>query len=36
MDLKIADISAKDVMLEIDDAEFLDWCANNQYAQLWK
>ena len=24
MDLKIADISAKDVMLEIDDAEFLD------------
>ena len=35
MDLKIADISAKDVMLEIDDAEFLDWCANNQYARLW-
>ncbi len=35
MDLKIADISAKDVRLEIDDAEFLDWCANNQYAQLW-
>ncbi len=35
MDLKIADISTKDVMLEIDDAEFLDWCANNQYAQLW-
>jgi hypothetical protein len=33
--LKIADISAKDVMLEIDDAEFLDWCANNQYARLW-
>jgi hypothetical protein len=24
MDLKIADISAKDVMLEIDDAEFQD------------
>ena len=35
MDLKIADISAKDVRLEIDDAEFLDWCANNQYAHLW-
>ncbi len=35
MDLKIADISAKDVMLEIDDAEFQDWCASNQYAQLW-
>jgi len=35
MDLKIADISAKDVMLEIDDAEFLDWCANNQYTRLW-
>jgi len=32
MDLKIADISAKDVMLEIDGAEFLDWCAKNQYA----
>ncbi len=32
MDLKIADISAKDVMLEIDDAEFQDWCASNQYA----
>jgi hypothetical protein len=29
MDLKIADISAKDVMLEIDDAEILDWCASN-------
>ena len=35
MDLKIADISAKDVMLEIDDAEFQDWCAKNQYARLW-
>jgi hypothetical protein len=34
MDLKIADISAKDVMLEIDDAEFQDWCASNQYARL--
>ena len=32
MDLKIADISAKDVMLEIDDAKFQDWCASNQYA----
>jgi hypothetical protein len=32
MDLKIADISAKDVMLQIDDAEFQDWCASNQYA----
>jgi hypothetical protein len=29
MDLKIADISEKDVMLETD------WCANNQYARLW-
>ena len=35
MDLKIGDISAKDVMLEIDDAKFQDWCASNQYAQLW-
>jgi hypothetical protein len=35
MDLKIADISAKAVMLDIDDAEFLDWCAHNQYARLW-
>ena len=32
MDLKIADISAKDVMLETNDAEFLDWCASSQYA----
>jgi len=35
MNLKIADISAKDVMLDIDDAEFLDWCTNSSYAQLW-
>ncbi len=35
MNLKIADMSAKDVMLEIDDAEFLDWCTNNSYARLW-
>ena len=35
MDLKIADISAKDVILDIDDAEFLDWCTNNSYARLW-
>jgi hypothetical protein len=35
MDLKIADNSAKDVILETDDAKFLDWCASNQYAQLW-
>jgi hypothetical protein len=34
MDLKIADISANDVMLDIDDAEFLDWCTNNSYARL--
>jgi hypothetical protein len=32
MDLKISDITAKDVMLDIDDAEFSDLCANNQYA----
>ena len=31
MDLKIADISAKDVMLEIDDGKVQDWSANNQY-----
>jgi hypothetical protein len=31
MDLKIADISAKDVMLQTDDAEFQDWCASNPY-----
>ncbi len=35
MNLKIADMSAKDVMLDIDDAEFLDWCTNNSYARLW-
>jgi hypothetical protein len=35
MDLKIADISAKDVKLEIDDPKFQDWCASNQYARLW-
>jgi hypothetical protein len=35
MNLKIVDMSAKDVMLDIDDAEFLDWCTNNLYARLW-
>jgi len=35
MNLKIVDISAKDVMLDIDDAEFLDWCTNNLYPRLW-
>ena len=30
--LKIADISAQDIMLEIDDAKCQDWSANNQYA----
>jgi hypothetical protein len=35
MDLKIADISAKDVMLQINDAEFQDWCASNPYARFW-
>jgi len=34
MNLKIADISAKDFMLDINDAE-LDWCTNNSYARLW-
>jgi len=34
MNLKIVDISAKDVMLDIDDAEFLDWRTNNSYARL--
>jgi len=34
MELKIADISAKDFMLDINDAEFLDWCTNNSYARL--
>jgi hypothetical protein len=32
MYLRIADVSAKDVMLQIDDAEFQDWCASNSYA----
>jgi hypothetical protein len=32
MDLRIADVSAKDVMLQIDDAEFQYWCASNSYA----
>ena len=27
MDLRIADVSAKDVMLQINDAEFQDWCS---------
>jgi hypothetical protein len=35
IDLKIADISAKDVMLQIDDAEFQDWCESNPYARFW-
>ncbi len=35
MDLRIADISPKDVMLQIDDAEFQDWCASNPYSQFW-
>jgi hypothetical protein len=35
MDLRIADVSAKDVMLQIDDAEFQDWCASNSYARFW-
>jgi len=35
MDLRIADVSAKDVILQIDDAEFQDWCANNSYARFW-
>jgi hypothetical protein len=32
MDLRIADVSAKDVMIQIHDAEFQDWCASNSYA----
>ncbi len=35
MDLRIADVSAKDVMLQIDDAEFQDWCASNSYTPFW-
>ncbi len=35
MDLRIADVSAKDVMLQIDDAEFQYWCASNSYARFW-
>jgi hypothetical protein len=35
MDLRIADVSAKDIMLQIDDAEFQDWCASNSYARFW-
>jgi hypothetical protein len=34
MDLRIADVSAKEVMLQIDDAEFQDWCASNSYARF--
>ncbi len=34
MDLSIADISAKDVMLQIDDAEFQDWCTSKSYAHF--
>jgi hypothetical protein len=31
IDLRIADVSAKDVMLQIDDAEFQDWCSSNSH-----
>ncbi len=35
MDLRIADVSAKDVMLQINDAEFQDWCSSNSHARFW-
>ncbi len=35
MHLRIADVSAKDVMLQINDAEFQDWCSSNSNAQCW-
>ncbi len=34
MDLRIADVSAKDVMLQIDDADFQDWCSRSILALL--
>jgi hypothetical protein len=35
VDIKLADVSATDVMLDIDNAKFTDWCKHNQFAQLW-
>jgi hypothetical protein len=35
VDIKLADVSATDVMLDIDNADFTDWCKHNQFARLW-
>jgi hypothetical protein len=35
VDIKLADVSAADDMLDIDDAKFTDWCKHNQLAWLW-
>ena len=35
MNLRIVDVSAKNFMLQIDDAEFQDWCSNNLFARFW-
>ncbi len=32
--IKLADVSATDVMLDIDNTKFTDWCKHNQFAQL--
>jgi hypothetical protein len=35
VDAKVANIPASSVMLDIDDAEFIDWCKKNPFAGLW-
>jgi hypothetical protein len=35
VDIKLADVSATDLMLDIDDTKFTDWCKHNQFAWLW-
>ncbi len=35
VDIKLADVSATDVMLDIDDTKFTDWCKHNQFQQIF-
>jgi hypothetical protein len=35
VDIELADVSATDVMLDIDNAKLTDWCKHNQFAWLW-
>jgi len=35
VNIKLADVSATDIMLDKDDAKFTDWCKHNQFARSW-